>query len=64
MVSDLQFENLSKVSSKEPDKLTLDKIVYDNLFWQNYMVIQATPLDEKIIKDLELRQSLETQFKK
>jgi hypothetical protein len=64
MVVDLQFENLSKVSSKEPNKTELDNIAYDADFWENFTVIQSTPVDEKIIQDLEKRQSLESQFKK
>ncbi len=64
MVVDLQFENLKKVSSKEPSKDELDAILYDPVFWENFTVIQDTPLDEKIIQDLEKQATLESQFEK
>jgi hypothetical protein len=36
---------------------------YNKNFWDNYNVIKATPLDKKIIKDLEKEVPLEKQFK-
>lgn len=46
----------------EPSKRQLRKITYDSVFWHNYTVLQATPLEEKIIKDLSERLELEKQF--
>jgi hypothetical protein len=36
---------------------------YNEKFWDNYNVIKATPLDKKIIQDLEREEPLEKQFK-
>jgi hypothetical protein len=37
--------------------------LYNKKFWDNYNVIKATPLDKKIISDLEREEPLEKQFK-
>lgn len=37
---------------------------YNPQFWKNYNIIKETPLDEKLIKDLEKDVSLQEQFKK
>ncbi len=50
--------------------MSTDKILelqtkpYNAVFWQNYNVIKESPLDKKIINDLEEGDSLEKQFKK
>ncbi|MBI1768808.1 MAG: carboxypeptidase-like regulatory domain-containing protein [Bacteroidetes bacterium] len=36
---------------------------YNKTFWDNYNVIKSTPLDKKIIEDLEREEPLEKQFK-
>ena len=36
---------------------------YNKRFWDNYNVIKETPLDKKIVKDLEEYGALEEQFK-
>lgn len=36
---------------------------YNETFWKNYNVLKQTPLDQKIISDLEKNQPLELQFK-
>ncbi|MGC4022292.1 MAG: carboxypeptidase-like regulatory domain-containing protein [Cyclobacteriaceae bacterium] len=36
---------------------------YNKLFWDNYNVIKQTPLDKKVIEDLEREEPLEKQFK-
>ena len=36
---------------------------YNEHFWANYNVIKETPLDKKIVHDLEEHASLEEQFK-
>ena len=35
---------------------------YNREFWENYNVIKDTPLDEKIVADLEAQGKLEEQF--
>jgi hypothetical protein len=36
---------------------------YNKEFWENYNVIKETPLNKKIVEDLERKNSLESQFK-
>lgn len=44
--------------------LQYQDLPYNKAFWDNYNVIKQSPLDAKIIADLELEQSLEEQFEK
>jgi hypothetical protein len=44
--------------------LQYQDLPYNKSFWDNYNVIKQSPLDAKIISDLELEQSLEEQFEK
>jgi CarboxypepD_reg-like domain len=44
--------------------LQYQDLPYNKAFWENYNVIKQSPLDAKIIADLELEQSLEEQFEK
>lgn len=37
--------------------------VYNKKFWDNYNLIKSTPLDKKIVQDLEREEPLEKQFK-
>lgn len=44
--------------------LQYQDLPYNKAFWETYNVIKQSPLDAKIIADLELEQSLEEQFEK
>jgi hypothetical protein len=44
--------------------LQYQDLPYNKAFWDNYNVIKQSPLDAKIIADLELEHSLEEQFEK
>jgi hypothetical protein len=44
--------------------LQYQDLPYNKAFWDNYNVIKQSPLDARIIADLELEQSLEEQFEK
>lgn len=44
--------------------LQYQDLPYNKAFWDNYNVIKQSPLDAKIVLDLELEQSLEEQFEK
>lgn len=44
--------------------LQYQDLPYNKEFWDNYNVIKQSPLDARIIADLELEQPLEDQFKK
>ena len=46
----------------EPDKKQLDKMNYHPEFWRDFPVLKDSPLNEKIIRDLERQQSLEGQY--
>lgn len=61
--TDIVFQNVRPFSSKEPSKEELLQIHYDSLFWQNYNILKATPLEEKIVLDLQAKQNLSDQFK-
>ena len=40
-----------------------EEYVYNPEFWENYNVIKETPLDKKIIEELDKKASLEKQFR-
>ena len=44
--------------------LQYQDLPYNKAFWENYNVLKQSPLDARIISDLELEQSLEEQFEK
>jgi hypothetical protein len=50
------------IYGKEPSQQELRRITYDSTFWNNYTVLQATPLEEQIIKDLSAKMELDKQF--
>lgn len=49
-------------STAEPSEEDLRKIEYDSAFWNAYTVLEATPLENKIIEDLSRKVSLQKQF--
>jgi hypothetical protein len=49
--------------SRQEDTNDLRK-QYNEHFWRNYNVLLATPLENKVIRDLTFEESLEQQFKK
>lgn len=55
-------KNRRAISGKEPTQQALRKITYDSVFWNNYTVLKATPLEEKIIQDLSEKMTLNKQF--
>lgn len=56
-------EGVEAFEGKEPGRLDLMEVNYDPGFWDTYNVLQATPLEDSLIKDLERRIPLETQFR-
>ncbi|MEM7371589.1 MAG: carboxypeptidase-like regulatory domain-containing protein [Bacteroidota bacterium] len=62
MVNEIQTQHFQKVDGEMPTESTLAAIPYDPNFWNNYTVLQATPLEQGIKQDLEARISLEDQF--
>lgn len=64
---------INNVNTKDPNWVSSSKKmkhyglqyqhgVYNKVFWDNYNVIKETPLDKKIVEDLEEDMSLEEQF--
>ncbi|MEM9391569.1 MAG: hypothetical protein AAGA02_13915, partial [Bacteroidota bacterium] len=45
-----------------PRSLSSKSYDYDKEFWENFNIIQETPLESKLIADLEAKISLESQF--
>jgi len=62
MVTDILTRKYSAFKGKEPGKEVLLNIPYDSTFWDDYNIIKATPLEEKIVADLERSASLKNQF--
>jgi hypothetical protein len=65
---------INNIHSKAPERISLSRKMksyglqyqdqtYNKKFWDNYNVIKETPLDKKIIEDLEKELPLEKQFK-
>lgn len=63
LTTNILTKNFLEFRGNEPGKETLFNVPYDSAFWDDYNVIKATPLEEKIVKDLEQQVSLEDQFK-
>lgn len=62
ITTDIITENIKPFKGKEPDREELLSIDYDSIFWNNYNVLKATPLEESIVVDLEKAQPLKDQF--
>jgi len=63
MVNAIVLSGYDKFKGKEPDKEEIKQIKYDKEFWGNYSVLKNTPLDDKVISDLESKKSLQDQYK-
>ena len=65
LINNVNAKNPNWVSSSKKMKhygLQYQHGVYNKVFWDNYNVIKETPLDKKIVDDLEEHMSLEEQF--
>lgn len=62
MVNELIPKSKIKLSMGEPTEEELRNIQYDSTFWKGYTVLQATPLEDKIIQDLSKKVDLNKQF--
>ncbi len=62
MVNELITKGEADFSTGEPSEEDLRLVKYDSVFWQGYTVLEATPLEEKIIQDLSKKVSLQKQF--
>lgn len=65
LINKVNYKNPNWVSSSKKMKhygLQYQHGAYNKEFWDNYNVIKETPLDKKIVHDLEEHMSLEEQF--
>lgn len=65
LINKVNYKTPNWVSSSKKMKhygLQYQHGAYNKVFWDNYNVIKETPLDKKIVKDLEENMSLEEQF--
>jgi hypothetical protein len=61
--NNIQTQNYSPFSGKEPGRVELRRVQYDSTFWNEYTVLKATALEQQIITDLSNKISLQHQFK-
>lgn len=67
IINKINSDNPSLIASKEKMKsIKLDDQLqkYDEEFWKNYNILTRTPIQDKILKDLEKDGTLEDQFKR
>ncbi|MFN3840357.1 MAG: thioredoxin-like domain-containing protein [Cyclobacteriaceae bacterium] len=62
ITTDIQTENIQPFKGREPSREKLLQLRYDSVFWTNYNILKATPLEEKIVADLEKQMKLTNQF--
>ncbi|MCX7638740.1 MAG: thioredoxin-like domain-containing protein, partial [Cyclobacteriaceae bacterium] len=62
ITTDIQTKNIVPFKGREPGREQLLSLKYDSSFWVNYNILKATPLEEKIVADLERQMSLKNQF--
>ncbi|MFM7486430.1 MAG: carboxypeptidase-like regulatory domain-containing protein, partial [Cytophagales bacterium] len=63
ITTNILFDNVKPFFTKEPTREELFEVKYDSIFWKESNVLKATPLEEKIVADLEAKQKLSDQFK-
>ncbi|MBO3697493.1 carboxypeptidase-like regulatory domain-containing protein [Roseivirga sp. E12] len=62
MVNELVPKAPITFTTGEPSEEDLRAVQYDSTFWSTYTVLEATPLEKKIIEDLSKKVSLQKQF--
>ncbi len=62
ITTDIQTKNIVPFKGREPGREELFRLKYDSAFWENHNILKATPLEEKIVADLERQLSLKNQF--
>lgn len=62
MINELTIKANADFSMGEPSEEALRNVNYDSSFWKGFTVLQATPLEEKIINDLSKKVKLNKQF--
>ena len=65
LINEVDTESVERIGSTEKMRsygLQYQDLPYNKVFWDNYNVIKDSPLDRKIIEDLEKFGPLEKQF--
>lgn len=62
MVNGIELNPSEVLTGKEPSATELDLMPYAPAFWEQYAVLQATPLEEQISRDLAANVALQQQF--
>ena len=62
IANNLILDPINRTGSTEPKAEDLVNVPYDSTFWDNYNILQATDLENRIIADLSERLSLRKQF--
>ncbi len=63
ITTNVLFDHVKPFFTKEPTEEELFEVKYDSVFWKECNILKATPLEEKIVADLEAKQKLSDQFK-
>ncbi|MEO1049661.1 MAG: carboxypeptidase-like regulatory domain-containing protein [Bacteroidota bacterium] len=67
LINDIEIERPSKVARNEATRLnrTLqdNKYTFDEAFWESYNMVQETPLEKRLIDDLQKEAALKEQFR-
>jgi hypothetical protein len=67
MINNIDLSPKGRIGTSEKMRsygLQYQDMPYNKSFWENYNVIKESPLDRKIIDDLERQGPLEKQFEK
>jgi thiol-disulfide isomerase/thioredoxin len=62
MTTKVELQKFIPFKGKEPGKGILFNVPYDSVFWDDYNILKATPLEESIVADLEKSSTLKNQF--
>jgi hypothetical protein len=65
LINEVQADAAERIGSTEKMRnygLQYQDYPYNKIFWDNYNLIKETPLDRKILEDLEKIAPLERQF--
>lgn len=62
MVNGIVLNGYEKFKGKEPTTEEIKEIKYDESFWDDYGVLKNTPLNNRVVEDLEREKSLQDQY--
>lgn len=62
ITTDIQLKDFEKFKGKQPTRDELLAIQYDSVFWKTYNILEATPLENKIVTDIAGDKTLDQEF--